>query len=103
MVIDRLTVLLLRFLEGFHQLQTFLWWILELHIVKIVSSYIIWVSVKEASDAIPSLGQTQPDVCSSWSLGPLGLKVPMLSTGRAETDMDVDVAVHHMPTQCGYV
>ncbi|MXQ79773.1 hypothetical protein E5288_WYG007108 [Bos mutus] len=45
LVIDRLTVLLLRFLEGFHQLQTFLWWILELHIVKIVSSYIIWVSV----------------------------------------------------------
>ncbi|KAI4532799.1 hypothetical protein MG293_017207 [Ovis ammon polii] len=52
LVIDRLTVLLLRFLEGFHQLQTFLWWILELHIVKIVSSYIIWVSVKEASDAV---------------------------------------------------
>nr|XP_020755265.1 piezo-type mechanosensitive ion channel component 2 [Odocoileus virginianus texanus] len=49
LVIDRLTVLLLRFLEGFHQLQTFLWWILELHIVKIVSSYIIWVSVKEVS------------------------------------------------------
>ena len=87
-MIDRLTVLLLRFLEGFHQLQTFLWWILELHIVKIVSSYIIWVSVKEASDAIPSLGQTHPDVCSSWSLGPLGLKVPTLSTGRAETDTD---------------
>uniref|UniRef100_A0A8C9E9I4 Piezo type mechanosensitive ion channel component 2 n=1 Tax=Phocoena sinus TaxID=42100 RepID=A0A8C9E9I4_PHOSS len=49
LVIDRLTVLFLKFLECFHQLQTFLWWILELHIVKIVSSYIIWVSVKEVS------------------------------------------------------
>ena len=88
MVIDRLTVLLLRFLEGFHQLQTFLWWILELHIVKIVSSYIIWVSVKEASDAVPSLGQTQPGICSSWSLGPLRLKVPMLSAGGSEVDTD---------------
>ena len=88
LVIDRLTVLLLRFLEGFHQLQTFLWWILELHIVKIVSSYIIWVSVKEASDAVPSLGQTQPGICSSWSLGPLRLKVPMLSAGGSEVDTD---------------
>ncbi|XP_061025116.1 piezo-type mechanosensitive ion channel component 2 [Eubalaena glacialis] len=49
LVIDRLTVLFLKFLECFHQLQTFLWWILELHIIKIVSSYIIWVSVKEVS------------------------------------------------------
>lgn len=88
LVIDRLTVLLLRFLEGFHQLQTFLWWILELHIVKIVSSYIIWVSVKEASDAVLSSGQTQPGICSSWSLRPLGLKVPTLSAGGAEMDAD---------------
>ncbi|XP_049554137.1 piezo-type mechanosensitive ion channel component 2 [Orcinus orca] len=49
LVIDRLTVLFLKFLECFHQLQTFLWWILELHIIKIVSSYIIWVSLKEVS------------------------------------------------------
>lgn len=60
LVIDRLTVLFLKFLECFHQLQTFLWWILELHIIKIVSSYIIWVSVKEASDACLSSGQTEP-------------------------------------------
>ncbi|KAM8782334.1 piezo-type mechanosensitive ion channel component 2 isoform 2-T2 [Rhynchonycteris naso] len=49
LVIDRLTVLFLKFLEYFHKLQVFVWWILELHIVKIVSSYIIWVSVKEVS------------------------------------------------------
>uniref|UniRef100_A0A8D2CYJ1 Piezo type mechanosensitive ion channel component 2 n=1 Tax=Sciurus vulgaris TaxID=55149 RepID=A0A8D2CYJ1_SCIVU len=48
LVIDRLTVLFLKFLEYFHKLQVFMWWILELHIIKIVSSYIIWVSVKEA-------------------------------------------------------
>lgn len=48
-MIDRLTVLFLKFLEYFHKLQVFMWWILELHIIKIVSSYIIWVTVKEAS------------------------------------------------------
>lgn len=51
LVIDRLTVLFLKFLEYFHKLQVFMWWILELHIIKIVSSYIIWVAVKEASAA----------------------------------------------------
>lgn len=30
-------------------MQVFVWWLLELHIIKIVSSYIIWVTVKEAS------------------------------------------------------
>ncbi|KAM5222304.1 piezo-type mechanosensitive ion channel component 2 isoform 2-T2 [Ctenodactylus gundi] len=49
LVVDRLAVLLLRFLEHFHRLQVFMWWILELHIIKIVSSYIIWVAVKEVS------------------------------------------------------
>ncbi|XP_058532933.1 piezo-type mechanosensitive ion channel component 2 isoform X1 [Ochotona princeps] len=49
LVIDRLTVLFLKFLEYFHKLQVFMWWILELHIIKIVSSYIIWVAVKEVS------------------------------------------------------
>lgn len=76
MVIDHLTVLLLLFLEGFYQLQTFLWWILELHIIKIMYSYIIWVSVKETSVAVLSSGQTQPGASSSWSPRPLGLKVP---------------------------
>uniref|UniRef100_A0A8C2T6P4 Piezo type mechanosensitive ion channel component 2 n=1 Tax=Coturnix japonica TaxID=93934 RepID=A0A8C2T6P4_COTJA len=49
LVIDRLTVLFLKFLEYFHKMQVFVWWLLELHIVKIVSSYIIWVTVKEVS------------------------------------------------------
>uniref|UniRef100_A0A8D0HHP2 Piezo type mechanosensitive ion channel component 2 n=1 Tax=Sphenodon punctatus TaxID=8508 RepID=A0A8D0HHP2_SPHPU len=49
LVIDRLTVLFLKFLEYFHKLQLFVWWLLELHIIKIVSSYIIWVTVKEVS------------------------------------------------------
>ncbi|KAJ8374942.1 hypothetical protein SKAU_G00055220, partial [Synaphobranchus kaupii] len=49
LVVDRLTVLFLKFLEYFHKLQLFIWWLLELHIIKIVSSYIIWVSVKEVS------------------------------------------------------
>ncbi|XP_060100004.1 piezo-type mechanosensitive ion channel component 2 [Heteronotia binoei] len=49
LVIDRLTVLFLKFLEYFHKLQVFIWWLLELHIIKIVSSYIIWVTIKEVS------------------------------------------------------
>lgn len=47
LVVDRLSVLFLRLLFSLQQLQHLLWWLLELHIVKIVSSYIIWVSVKE--------------------------------------------------------
>ncbi|XP_068604378.1 piezo-type mechanosensitive ion channel component 2-like [Brachionichthys hirsutus] len=47
LVVDRLSVLFLRFLLSLQRLQHLLWWLLELHIVKIVSSYIIWVSVKE--------------------------------------------------------
>ncbi|KAG9347820.1 hypothetical protein JZ751_003836 [Albula glossodonta] len=54
LVVDRLTVLFLKFLEYFHKLQIFIWWLLELHIIKIVSSYIIWVSVKEVrASALP--------------------------------------------------
>ncbi|KAL2085458.1 hypothetical protein ACEWY4_018778 [Coilia grayii] len=49
LVVERLTVLFLKFLEYMQQLQLFIWWFLELHIIKIVSSYIIWVSVKEVS------------------------------------------------------
>ncbi|XP_062843387.1 piezo-type mechanosensitive ion channel component 2 [Trichomycterus rosablanca] len=49
LVLDRLTVLFLKFLEYFHKLQLFIWWLLEIHIVKIVSSYIILVSVTEVS------------------------------------------------------
>ncbi|XP_036822242.1 piezo-type mechanosensitive ion channel component 2 [Oncorhynchus mykiss] len=49
LVVERLTVLFLKFLEYFHKLQLFIWWLLEMHIVKIVSSCIILVSVKEVS------------------------------------------------------
>ncbi|XP_026217973.1 piezo-type mechanosensitive ion channel component 2-like isoform X2 [Anabas testudineus] len=47
LVVDRLSVLFLRLLLSLQRLQCLLWWLLELHIVKIVSFYIIWVSVKE--------------------------------------------------------
>uniref|UniRef100_A0A8B9HP37 Piezo type mechanosensitive ion channel component 2 n=1 Tax=Astyanax mexicanus TaxID=7994 RepID=A0A8B9HP37_ASTMX len=49
LVVDRLTVLFLKFLEYFHKLQLFIWWLLEMHIVKIVPFYIILVCVKEVS------------------------------------------------------
>ncbi|XP_069813891.1 piezo-type mechanosensitive ion channel component 2 isoform X8 [Dendropsophus ebraccatus] len=49
LVIDRLTVLFLKFLEYFHKLQVFAWWFLELHITKIVTSYIIYVTLREVS------------------------------------------------------
>ncbi|KAM6918193.1 piezo-type mechanosensitive ion channel component 2 [Xenentodon cancila] len=49
LVVDRLTVLFLKFLEYFHKLQLFIWWLLEIHIIKIVSCYIVMVSVKEVS------------------------------------------------------
>lgn len=44
---DRLTVLFLKFLEYFHKLQLFIWWLLEIHIIKIVSCYIVLFSIKE--------------------------------------------------------
>ncbi|XP_062236076.1 piezo-type mechanosensitive ion channel component 2-like isoform X2 [Platichthys flesus] len=47
LVVDRISVLFLRLLLSMQRLQRLIWWLLELHIVKIVSSYIIWVSVKE--------------------------------------------------------
>uniref|UniRef100_A0A8C5GXQ7 Piezo-type mechanosensitive ion channel component n=1 Tax=Gouania willdenowi TaxID=441366 RepID=A0A8C5GXQ7_GOUWI len=49
LVVDRLTVLFLKFLESFHKLQLFIWWLLEIHIIKIVSCYIILVSINEVS------------------------------------------------------
>ncbi|XP_057713162.1 piezo-type mechanosensitive ion channel component 2 isoform X2 [Corythoichthys intestinalis] len=49
LVVDRLTVLFLKFLEYFHKLQLFIWWLLEIHIIKIVSCYIVLVSLREVS------------------------------------------------------
>lgn len=50
-MVDRLTVLFLKFLEYFHKLQLFIWWLLEIHIIKIVSCYIVLVSIKEVPKA----------------------------------------------------
>uniref|UniRef100_A0A8C5C6E9 Piezo-type mechanosensitive ion channel component n=1 Tax=Gadus morhua TaxID=8049 RepID=A0A8C5C6E9_GADMO len=47
LVVERLTELFLRLLLSLQKMQNLLWWLLELHIIKIVSGYIIWVSVKE--------------------------------------------------------
>ncbi|GCC37137.1 hypothetical protein chiPu_0015638 [Chiloscyllium punctatum] len=49
MVIDRLTTLFLRFLEKLHKVQVWVWRFLELHIIKMVSSFIIWITLKEVS------------------------------------------------------
>lgn len=49
LVLDRLTVLFLKFLEYFHKLQLFIWWLLEIHVIKIVSSYIVLMSVTEVT------------------------------------------------------
>ncbi|XP_030629584.1 piezo-type mechanosensitive ion channel component 2 [Chanos chanos] len=49
LVVDRLTVLFLKFLEYFHKLQLFIWWLLEIHIIKIVCTYIILMCLKEVS------------------------------------------------------
>ncbi|XP_069744148.1 piezo-type mechanosensitive ion channel component 2-like [Narcine bancroftii] len=49
MVIDRLTTLFLKFLELMHQAQVLMWRLLELHIIEIVSSCIIWITLREVS------------------------------------------------------
>uniref|UniRef100_A0A3Q4MTG6 Piezo type mechanosensitive ion channel component 2 n=1 Tax=Neolamprologus brichardi TaxID=32507 RepID=A0A3Q4MTG6_NEOBR len=49
LVVDRLTVLFLKFLEYFHKLQLFIWWLLEIHIIKIVSACVVMVAIGEVS------------------------------------------------------
>nr|XP_046263796.1 piezo-type mechanosensitive ion channel component 2 isoform X4 [Scatophagus argus]XP_046263797.1 piezo-type mechanosensitive ion channel component 2 isoform X4 [Scatophagus argus] len=49
LVVDRLTVLFLKFLEYFHKLQLFIWWLLEIHIIKLVSCYIVLFALNEVS------------------------------------------------------
>uniref|UniRef100_M3ZFC3 Piezo type mechanosensitive ion channel component 2 n=1 Tax=Xiphophorus maculatus TaxID=8083 RepID=M3ZFC3_XIPMA len=49
LVVDRLSVLFLKFLEYFHKLQLFIWWLLEIHIIQIVSCYIVIVCIWEVS------------------------------------------------------
>uniref|UniRef100_A0A3Q2CZF9 Piezo type mechanosensitive ion channel component 2 n=1 Tax=Cyprinodon variegatus TaxID=28743 RepID=A0A3Q2CZF9_CYPVA len=75
LVVDRLTVLFLKFLEYFHKLQLFIWWLLEIHIIKIVSCYIVMVSLLNVvflaswAFALP-YSQYQPlasSVCTVWT------------------------------------
>ncbi|MEQ2208489.1 hypothetical protein XENOCAPTIV_002716 [Xenoophorus captivus] len=47
LVVDRLTVLFLKFLEYFHKLQLFIWWLVEIHVIKIISCYIVMVCIQE--------------------------------------------------------
>ncbi|KAG7473579.1 hypothetical protein MATL_G00097390 [Megalops atlanticus] len=49
LVMDRLVVLFRKFLEILTQVQVFLWRVLELHILKIVAFFIVWVALGEPS------------------------------------------------------
>ncbi|XP_075034415.1 piezo-type mechanosensitive ion channel component 2-like, partial [Mixophyes fleayi] len=49
LVIDKLMSLLLALLNFVHDVQVLLWRLLELHIIKIVSTIIIWIAVQEVS------------------------------------------------------
>ncbi|XP_062845952.1 piezo-type mechanosensitive ion channel component 1 isoform X2 [Trichomycterus rosablanca] len=49
LVMDRLMVLFRKFSDVLTHLQAFLWRILELHIIKIVALFIIWVALDEPS------------------------------------------------------
>ncbi|XP_065421309.1 piezo-type mechanosensitive ion channel component 2-like [Chrysemys picta bellii] len=47
LVIDKLASLLLQLLEKFHKTQVLAWRVLELHILKIVSTWVIWITLQE--------------------------------------------------------
>ncbi|KAJ8249401.1 hypothetical protein GJAV_G00234400 [Gymnothorax javanicus] len=49
LVMDRLMVLLRTFLETLTQVQVFIWRLLEMHILKIVAFFIVWVALGEPS------------------------------------------------------
>ncbi|XP_075045130.1 piezo-type mechanosensitive ion channel component 1 isoform X2 [Mixophyes fleayi] len=49
LVAQRLTVLFYKFSEFLHRLQVFLWRILELHVMKLVALYNVWVALQEVS------------------------------------------------------
>ncbi|XP_063293700.1 piezo-type mechanosensitive ion channel component 1 isoform X1 [Pelobates fuscus] len=49
LVTQRLTVLFYKFSELLHQVQVFLWRLLELHILKLVAVYSVWVALQEVS------------------------------------------------------
>uniref|UniRef100_A0A3Q2SU17 Piezo type mechanosensitive ion channel component 2 n=1 Tax=Fundulus heteroclitus TaxID=8078 RepID=A0A3Q2SU17_FUNHE len=76
LVVDRLSVLFLKFLEYFHQLQLFIWWLLEIHIIKIVSCYVVivvsllnYVFLASWAFALP-YNQYRPlasSICTVWT------------------------------------
>ncbi|XP_053562571.1 piezo-type mechanosensitive ion channel component 1 isoform X2 [Bombina bombina] len=49
LVAQRLTVLFYKFHQLLHRLQVFLWRLLELHILKLVALYSVWVALEEVS------------------------------------------------------
>ncbi|XP_018115987.1 piezo-type mechanosensitive ion channel component 1 isoform X2 [Xenopus laevis] len=49
LVTQRLSVLFFKFSELLHQLQVFLWRLLELHVLKLVALYCVWVALQEVS------------------------------------------------------
>ncbi|XP_069491982.1 piezo-type mechanosensitive ion channel component 1 isoform X2 [Ambystoma mexicanum] len=49
LVMERLLVLFRKFSSVLHQIQVFLWRLLELHILKMVALYTIWVALQEVS------------------------------------------------------
>lgn len=51
LVAQRLTVLFYKFSELLHKVQVFLWRILELHVLKLVALYNVWVALLEVSSA----------------------------------------------------
>ncbi|CAN2389469.1 positive regulation of cell-cell adhesion mediated by integrin [Pristimantis euphronides] len=49
LVTQRLTVLFYKFSELLHQVQVFLWRLLELHVMKLVALYSVWVALNEVT------------------------------------------------------
>ncbi|XP_078509091.1 piezo-type mechanosensitive ion channel component 2-like [Lissotriton helveticus] len=49
LVVDRSTAILLKLLEAFHGIQVLGWRLLELHIIKVVATMTIWITLKEVS------------------------------------------------------
>lgn len=50
LVMDRLMVLFRKFFDILTHVQVFLWRVLELHILKIVALFVIWVALSEVSE-----------------------------------------------------
>uniref|UniRef100_A0A8C4Q556 Piezo type mechanosensitive ion channel component 2 n=1 Tax=Eptatretus burgeri TaxID=7764 RepID=A0A8C4Q556_EPTBU len=80
LVIDRLTVLILKFFDTLHRIQVLCWRLLELHIIKIVAFSIIWIVLKEVSLLnypfiilwsfalpFPSLRPLASSICTVWT------------------------------------